>query len=98
MVAKFEGRKNRAGREDGWARALMEMLVDPLLASWVPAWVVEQYDRWNPHFRAVLRENGVRGTRRRRLRGARAMAVRSVRRSLLTKIRTVTTTMHRGWR
>jgi len=45
----------------GWAFALMEMLVDPLLCEWVPKWIVEQYDRRNPHFRealvAVLRED-----------------------------------------
>ena len=38
----------------GWAFALMEMLVDPLLCEWVPKWVVEQYERRNPHFREAL--------------------------------------------
>jgi hypothetical protein len=30
------------------------MLVDPLLRSWVPLWVREQYERANPYFRRVL--------------------------------------------
>ena len=34
--------------------ALMEMLVDPVLSLWVPAWVVEQYKRWNPKFGPFL--------------------------------------------
>ena len=41
----------------------MEMLVDPLLSTWVPDWVTEQYERANPFFRDVLR-----GMRQRRLR------------------------------
>ena len=49
LYDKFEGKK------DGWALALMEMLVDPMLYSWVPAWAVEQYERANPFFRRVLR-------------------------------------------
>jgi hypothetical protein len=40
----------------GWSWALMEMLVDPVLRAWVPEWVVEQYERWNPFFRASLEE------------------------------------------
>ena len=40
LWAKFEGRKDRRGREVGWAMALMEMPVDPLLVAWVPAWAV----------------------------------------------------------
>jgi len=55
LVREFDGRKNRAGKEIGWAQALMEMLVDPMLVSWVPGWVVEQYERWNPKFRGTLR-------------------------------------------
>ena len=39
----------------GWELAVMEMLVDPLLQTWVPHWVVEQYERWNCHFRASVR-------------------------------------------
>jgi hypothetical protein len=38
----------------GWAFALMEMLVDPVLSEWVPKWIVEQYERRNPHFREAL--------------------------------------------
>ena len=30
------------------------MLTDPLLLQWVPAWVVEQYERANPFFREAL--------------------------------------------
>ena len=55
LVRKFDGHKDRAGKEIGWARALMEMLVDPMLVAWVPGWVVEQYERWNPDFRGTLR-------------------------------------------
>ena len=55
LVRKFDGRKDRAGKEIGWAQALMEMLVDPMLVAWVPGWVVEQYERWNPKFRGTLR-------------------------------------------
>ena len=32
----------------------MEMLVDPMLKQWVPAWLVEQYERANPFFREAL--------------------------------------------
>ena len=32
----------------------MEMLTDPMLKQWVPAWVNEQYERANPFFREVL--------------------------------------------
>ena len=32
------------------------MLLDPVLPEWVPVWVVEQYDRWNPFFRAAVCE------------------------------------------
>mgnify|MGYP000946230171 CR=1 FL=1 len=39
---------------NGWAMAMMEMLVDPMLSEWVPEWVVEQYERGNPYFRSVL--------------------------------------------
>jgi hypothetical protein len=39
-----------------WTWALMEMLVDPVLRAWVPDWVVEQYERWNPFFCAALEE------------------------------------------
>ena len=39
-----------------WPMALMEMIVDPVLVEWVPAYVVEQYKRWNPYFAQSLRE------------------------------------------
>ena len=45
LVEAFEGK---------WGMALMEMLVDPVLSSWVPSWVVEQYERWNPFFRRCV--------------------------------------------
>ena len=39
----------------------MEVLADPVLSEWVPAWVREQYHRWNPDFQEsllkVLRED-----------------------------------------
>ena len=39
----------------------MEMLVDPVLVAWVPCWVVEQYERWNPYFRDAVRSVCLRG-------------------------------------
>ena len=36
--------------------ALMEMLVDPVLQEWVPAWVREQYHRSNPDLEDCLRK------------------------------------------
>ena len=48
LVRKFDnGRKDAEGRPVGWALALLEMLVDPILSEWVPSWVLDQYDRWN---------------------------------------------------
>ena len=49
LVGKFDTSPTR------WGMALMEMLIDPVLAGWVPGWVVEQYERMNPHFRSALR-------------------------------------------
>ena len=43
LYMKFEG----TARGDGWGLALMEMLTDPMLLQWVPAWVDEQYTRAN---------------------------------------------------
>ena len=46
LVRAFDGRaKDRQGREKGWPMALLHMLIDPMLSAWVPAWVVEQYER-----------------------------------------------------
>ncbi len=56
LYRAFEGRQDTRGRPVGWGRALVEMLLDPVLSEWVPAWVVEQYDRWNPFFRAAVCE------------------------------------------
>ena len=50
LFDKFEGK-----RDTNWGFAMMEMLVDPVLKTWVPDWVVEQYERGNPFFRRVLR-------------------------------------------
>ena len=36
------------------------MLIDPVLVSWVPKWVREQYERANPYFRRVLEKLSVR--------------------------------------
>ena len=33
----------------------MDMLMDPLLLAFVPGWIREQYERWNPFFRASVR-------------------------------------------
>ena len=54
LYVKFEGRDYGQQHVDGWALALLEMLVDPVLVSWVPKWVREQYERSNPYFRRVL--------------------------------------------
>ena len=54
LYAKFEGRAYGRRYVDGWALALLEMLVDPVLLAWVPKWVREQYERANPYFRRVL--------------------------------------------
>ncbi len=40
--------------DNDWATALMEMLVDPVLGHWVPQYVCEQFERWNPFFRECL--------------------------------------------
>ena len=68
LVRKFDGKKDNAGKEVGWAMALMEMLVDPMLVAWVPGWVVEQYERWKPKFRGMLRwamgKHGAKDARR----------------------------------
>ena len=55
LYEMFEGRRDKRGNEVGWGMALMEMLTDPMLLTWVPDWVVEQYERANPFFRDVLR-------------------------------------------
>ena len=55
LFHQFEGRiRDGRGRDVGWGLGLMEMLTDPLLLQWVPAWVVEQYERANPFFREAL--------------------------------------------
>ena len=42
LVGKFDGIKTRnTQREVGWTLALLEMLVDPLLSTWVPEWLRE---------------------------------------------------------
>ena len=38
----------------GWRYALMEMLVDPVLAKWVPDWIKEQYRRWNEGYEELV--------------------------------------------
>ena len=54
LYTRFEHLKDSKGRSEGWTLALMEMLVDPMLRQWVPAWVIEQYERQNPFFKEVL--------------------------------------------
>ena len=57
LVRKFDTDEvDGKGRKLGWALALMEMLVDPMLVAWVPSWLREQYERRNPFFRACLRQ------------------------------------------
>ena len=55
LFLKFDGVSDKAGKCLGWTYALMEMLIDPVLAAWVPGWVVDQYDRQNAHFRGSVR-------------------------------------------
>ena len=50
----FDVEKGRRGCDDCWGLALMEMLTDPMLRQWVPAWVIEQYERANPFYKEVL--------------------------------------------
>ena len=45
----------RSGKID-WTFAMLEMLVDPVLKAWVPKWIVEQYERKNPDFRALVKQ------------------------------------------
>ena len=45
LYLKFDGKGN------AWSMALVEVLTDPMLKQWVPAWVNEQYERANPFFR-----------------------------------------------
>ena len=56
LFMKFEGVRDSRGRDEGWTLALMEMLVDPMLRQWVPAWVIEQYERQNAFFKEVITE------------------------------------------
>ena len=58
---------------------LMEMVVGPVLSMWAPAWVVEQYKRWNPKFGVFLERalaDDVRGERSNREILARASSLR----------------------
>ena len=41
-------------QERFWGLMFMEMVTDPMLHQWVPAWVVEQYERANPFYKEVL--------------------------------------------
>ena len=64
LVLEFDTeRRDAKGRRLGWALALMEMLVGPMLSAWVPAWVREQYERWNP-FPGLVFAARCGGTRR----------------------------------
>jgi len=54
LYQQFEGRSHGRKHVDGWVLGLLEMLTDPVLVSWVPKWVREQYQRANPYFRRVL--------------------------------------------
>ena len=49
---------SRCNVKYGWRYALMEMLVDPVLANWVPGWIQEQYRRRNEGFDAFVAEAG----------------------------------------
>ena len=64
----------------GWPYALMEMLVDPLLSTWVPGWIVEQYRRWNEGFEGFVREVLAED-------GAQVLSNRLVLRGVMVKLR-----------
>ena len=64
-----------------WCWALLEMLVDPLLSLWVPAWVREHYERANPYFADVLRDLSTRHFR------SNAALLRTLRREMLRRHR-----------
>ena len=53
-VEWFLKERRRGGWKFGWCMALLEMLVDPILSEWVPAWMREQFHRWNPDFEEAL--------------------------------------------
>ena len=50
LYRAFDGRVDSRGKACGWSWALLEMILDPVLAFWVPQFVHEQYRRWNPKF------------------------------------------------
>ena len=50
----FVKERRRGAWKFGWSMALMEMLVDPVLLEWVPSWVREQFQRWNPDLQESL--------------------------------------------
>ena len=81
LYTQFEGREDSKGRREGWTLALMEMLVDPLLSLWVPAWVHEQFERANPYFADVLREFAARRFR------SNAALLRALRREMVRRHR-----------
>ena len=49
-------RRARGAWKYGWRYAFMEMIVDPILVQWVPTYIVEQYERWNPYFKESLEQ------------------------------------------
>ena len=51
---RFDVEQGKPGCDECWGLALMEMLTDPMLRQWVPAWAVEQYERANPFYKEVL--------------------------------------------
>ena len=65
---QFDVEQGKRGCDECWGLALMEMITDPMLRQWVPAWVVEQYERANPFYKEVLTAlhgtSMCRGTRR----------------------------------
>ena len=77
LAMKFETGR----RGPRWGLALLEMLVDPLLSLWVPAWVREQFERANPYFADVLREFAARRFR------SNAALLRALRREMVRRHR-----------
>ena len=61
-----------------WGLMFLEMITDPLLHQWVPAWVVEQYERANPFYKEVLTQMQLPAlvTNRRLLRAVRKEMIR----------------------
>ena len=57
LWAKFEATHSALAQDEFWALLLLEMITDPVLRQWVPAWLLELYERSNPFYKEVLTES-----------------------------------------